>query len=118
MDRLLLVRELMSTKDTVQMVFYETIERAKKDILCHSNPGNHEKDLIFQYLASWFFEFNQDSTMTMTEFSIQALQSASEAESVKWGPKVYSHVLIVFSFRILCLTLAFCCLFIVVDADS
>lgn len=83
MDRLLLVRELMSTKDTVQMVFYETIERAKKDILCHSNPGNHEKDLIFQYLASWFFEFNQDSTMTMTEFSIQALQLASEAENVK-----------------------------------
>ncbi|PHZ08052.1 uncharacterized protein RHIMIDRAFT_248072 [Rhizopus microsporus ATCC 52813] len=63
------------------MVFYETIERAKKDILCHSNHGNHEKDFIFQYLASWFFEFNQDSTMTMTEFTIEVLQLASEAES-------------------------------------
>lgn len=78
LNQLIHIKELMNSSDT-KAVYYKMIEQVKKQVLFKTHA---KENLILEYLSFWFFEFNQDSTVNITDYTIRVLQSYLTAENV------------------------------------
>ncbi|KAG1448915.1 hypothetical protein G6F46_009929 [Rhizopus delemar] len=78
LNQLVYIKELMNSSDT-KAVYYEMIEQVKKQVLFKTHT---KESLILEYLSFWFFEFNQDSTVNITDYTIRVLQSYLTEENV------------------------------------
>ncbi|KAG1452696.1 hypothetical protein G6F56_007751 [Rhizopus delemar] len=79
LNRILFINQL-TDQEPIPIVYYKAIEKTKRRFLSNRYQEN-DKDLVLEYLSCWFFEFDHNSNLNITEFTTRSLQSAFAIDS-------------------------------------
>lgn len=81
--------QLNTTKiDNVNRLYYKQVKRVKEFIFTPNKMTSKQSDTLFakspllQFISTWFFEFEHDSNLELSEFALNVFNLGAESVSV------------------------------------